>query len=305
MDTATFNRELAARGYQAKIVDIGRAAELAAAIEDLHGRGFFTPDFYDKELAKFLDCNYTDKLPQAKSIVIVAAFQPPTRVRFGETLLTIPPTYVYRDIWEGSLTVVTELLQAEGFQARRARLPLKMLAVGSGLGKYGRNNICYIPGMGSCHRLGAFFTDLPCPKDSWQPLVMMELCQGCRLCRKACPTSAISDDRFLIDAGRCLTFFNEQEGAFPGWIQDKWHNAILGCLICQRVCPANWEALSKTQDSPLGFTGDETSAILGGTPLSVLSPETREKLHQLCLDDDYALTARNIGCLIKPQAEQR
>jgi epoxyqueuosine reductase len=298
IDSTGVVKNLSAQGYQARVVKVSRALELEASIETLRGQGCFSPDFYDKELAKFLDFNYAAKLPQAKSIVIMAAFQPPTRVRFGDSSLVIPPTYIYRDIWEGSLNTITELLIPEGYHVARARLPLKTLAVRSGLGSYGRNNICYVPGMGSFHRLGAFYADMPCVEDNWQEPAMMEMCEKCRLCQTNCPTGAILPDRFLVDAGRCLTFFNEHEEDFPDWVKPEWHNAILGCMKCQEVCPADRKLISKTIESTISFTAEETGLIRRRTPLEKLPAKTQEKLHALCLDDDYLMVARNIDCLL-------
>ncbi len=298
MNPAELLQGLAAYGYQARLVKIERVAGLAAAIAGLNQQGCFSPEFYEKELAKYLNFDYASILPGAKSIVILGAFQPPTRVRFGALALTIPPTYIYRDIWEGSLKAVTGLLAPYGYQAARARLPLKTLAVRSGLGRYGRNNICYLPDFGSFHRLGAFYTDLPCEADEWAEPRALALCEKCRLCREACPTGAILPDRFLVQADRCLTYFNEHEEDFPDWVKHGWHNAVFGCMICQRVCPQDIEVLPRTQDSPLAFDDSEVALILKKTPLMELPAETQRKLHELCLDDDYNLLPRNLGCLL-------
>jgi epoxyqueuosine reductase len=299
MDSTELIKNLASCGYQARAVNIGRAKELASGIEELNRQGLFDPEFYDRYIAKYLNFDFASVLPGAKSIVVTAAFQPPARVRFGTRSLTIPPTYIYRDIWEGSLKTMTELLTPHGYKVARARLPLKTLAVKSGLGRYGRNNICYIPGMGSFHRLGAFYTDMPCPTDEWQEPLAMESCQKCSLCQRICPTGAILPDRFLINANRCLTYVNENEEDFPAWVKTEWHNAVLGCMECQQVCPVDKNLLSQTVESPVSFEDNEVGLLLRKTPLTELPEETRRKLHELCLDDDYALLARNIGCLIK------
>jgi epoxyqueuosine reductase len=291
-------RGLVAAGYQAQVVKLERLDEMAAAIAGLKNQGCFEEEFYHRELQNNLNFDYTGALPGARSIVVVAAFQPPTRVRFGGHALVIPPTYLYRDIWENSLQTLAGLLEPAGYGVARARIPLKTLAVRSGLGKYGRNNICYIPGMGSFHRLGAFYTEMPCEADEWRAPEMMDECRRCHICRKSCPTGAIGDERFVIDAGRCLTYFNENPPDFPSWVKPSWHNAVFGCMLCQKNCPLDRVLVQETKESPLSFDEHELRLILEQTPLENLPWPTQEKLHALCLDDDYALLARNIGCLL-------
>ncbi len=301
MDAAELIKSLADKGYRARVVRLERREELARAISELKDRGCFGEEFYRRELEANLNFDYASVLPGARSIVVMAAFQPPSRVRFVDKFLTIPPTYIYRDIWENSLQTLTALLEPAGYGAARARLPLKTLAVRSGLGKYGRNNICYISGLGSFHRLGAFYTEMPCETDEWRPPEMAEACRACRICRQSCPTGAISDERFLIDAGRCLTYFNENRPAFPAWVQASWHNAILGCMLCQQNCPLDRPFMPRTEEAAVAFDERELALILNQTPLEALPQETRDKLHALCLDDDYELLARNIGCLVSRQ----
>ena len=49
-----------------------------------------------------------------------------------------------------------------------------------------------------------------------------------------CPTKAIRQDRFLISAEQCLTFFNEKPDDFPEWVNPVWHNCLIGCMILLR-----------------------------------------------------------------------
>jgi epoxyqueuosine reductase len=267
-------------------------------IRRLHAEGCFDNDFYDRYLAKYLDFNPPATLPEAKSMVILSSFSPTTVVRFGQKEVVIPPTYVYREFWEGSLKLLTELLSPAGYHIARARLPLKTLAVRSGLGWFGRNNICYVPGLGSYHRLGAFFTDIQPEDDTWQAPRLMPACRCCQKCLEACPTGSLSPGRFLVEAGRCLTYRNEIEPAFPDWIIPEWHNAVFGCLRCQQTCPVNIKMIKLSKLSSLAFTEAEANSILHNTPLAELGPETRVKLHELCLDDDYNLLARNLAVLV-------
>ena len=113
----------------------------------------------------------------------------------------------------------------------------KLLAALSGLGQYGRNNICYVGEFGSYIGLEAHYTDI-----SYEGPVRTELrmaaCATCGLCRAACPTGAIGDTQ-VIDANHCLSMFNEGRGRIPRWIPRTAHHTLSGCLRCQECCPQN------------------------------------------------------------------
>ena len=290
---------LAKGGCKARVVSVSRLVEIESALIGLKRSGAVRADFYP-ELTKYLNFDYISALPEARSIIVVASPQSPTRVFFGDYAVIIPPTYIYSDIRKKQLKLVTDYLQPRGYHVATARLPFKTLAVRSGIGKYGRNNICYIPGMGSFFRLGAFYSDMPCEQDEWHKPEVMKLCESCFKCAEKCPTGCISTDRFLIQADRCLSYFNESENPLPGWIKPEWHNALLGCMICQNVCPLNKDLSEKPLDASETFDRTETDKILAGIPPENLSPGTLSKLASLCLADSdaYPLLKRNLSLLL-------
>jgi epoxyqueuosine reductase len=300
--TTELTNKLRHGGYESMVLPVDVVHELKEDIQAQLDENLIDPGFFQKELSTNLDFDYKSVLRDTKSVIIVACFQPPTRVRFGDALLTIPPTYIYRDIWEESFRSLSAILKPGGYRAKRAKLPLKLLASRAGLGQYGRNNLCYIDGMGSFNRIGAFYSDMPPGHFQWEPPRVMEKCRNCLCCQKACPTKAIGQARFLLNAERCLTFFNENIEPFPDWIKPAWHNAVIGCMRCQAACPVNHTLPFKTLESKIEFSEKELSVILEGSGLESLPGEIKGKLHELCLDDDYAVLARNISLLISNQA---
>jgi epoxyqueuosine reductase len=170
------------------------------------------------------------------------------------------------------------------------------------LAKYGRNNISYVPGMGSFLRLIAFYTDYPCEEDNWQEASMMEACENCSLCRETCPTGCIPSERFLIHAENCLTHFNEDEFDLPKWLQSDWHNSLIGCMKCQAVYPVNKPYLNKIETGP-DFSEAETELILNKASVEKLSPETRMKLDRMVEDGIYPVMGRNLRMLIEQEGK--
>jgi epoxyqueuosine reductase len=271
---------LAERGYAASMVASSRAPELRDTLEAQRREGLFDEKFYQQYLKDF-DFSPPKDLPDACSILVAAIPQPQIRFAFnlrGRRIEAIvPPTYLGFVQAESDLrdTIMT-FIGPQGYTLAPAALPRKLLAVCGGLAEYGKNNITYVPGMGSFHRLAAFYTDLPCREDNWRQPVTMERCRRCTACARCCPTGAIAPDRFLLHADKCIVFHNEQarDVPFPDWIDPRWHNCLIGCMLCQRACPENGGVVDWFEDGA-EFTEEETGILLNVDPREALeSPES-------------------------------
>jgi len=123
-------------------------------------------------------------------------------------------------------------------------LPSKPLAASCGLGRYGRNGLVYVDGLGTAHALAVFWTSVraePVP-----PLIPTALpcCSTCGACIRACPTGAISDDFGPIIAHKCVALWNELDRDLPETFPPGSSHALVGCLACQTHCPANGDYFS-------------------------------------------------------------
>ncbi len=303
----TLIEELEKRGWRARVVSIDRLRDLQDEIEDRHTAGAFDEAF-SEYLGTQLDFETPTDLQGARSLIVVAVGDPLVRFGFAwngtRTRLMVPPTYLHSRRSDDHVeAVLTELLGPQGYRVRRAALPKKLLAVRSGLAEYGMNNIAFVPGMGSFVRFAVFYSDLPCPHDGWQEARMMDRCQDCSACRNICPTGAIASDRFLLRAELCTTFHNEQpvEVQFPDWIDRSWHNCLVGCLHCQRVCPENKGVLDWIEEGAQ-FTPEETLLLMKGTPLEQLPSETADKIERWDLTEVVELFPRNLKVLLDSRA---
>jgi epoxyqueuosine reductase len=298
----TFYKNLEQKGYKGKIVSADHIPELRKDIQKL--RNLLYPEFYN-DYKSYFEIEQEFDFPQVRSLFIIAVPVPQFEAVFHwdskETSLLIPPTYLYgRKIIDQMLELVNNILEPNGYKAAYARLPQKTLAVRCGLAKYGRNNITYVEGMGSFHRLTTLYSDFPSNEDNWRELQMMEMCNECSACTRKCPTGAIPTDRFLLRVERCLTYHNEQpqEVPFPDWIDPSWHNCLVGCLHCQYVCPVNKKVKNWTEKGP-EFTEEETKLILEGIGYHDLHQETKDKIEEFDLVNYFEVLPRNLTSFFK------
>ncbi len=287
-------------GYDSRIVSISRLSGLEAAIKGRHEKKEFEPVFFSECLA-FFQYKPSANLKNAASIIIVSVPQPIVQIMFtykGKARpVFLPPTYI-DSIDDKVKAIIAEALLPYDHKVERALLPVKTLAVRSGLAEYGKNNIAYHPTNGSFHRLVSFYSDLPCGQDAWREPVMMKRCEKCRACIKNCPTKAITEDCFLIRAHICLTYHNEHEGGFPDYIDPSIHKCIVGCMRCQDVCPKNKDVRNWTMEGGT-FDEKETLMILQGESLNDLTQSVIEKLERLCLIEYFKLLPRNLKSVLQ------
>jgi epoxyqueuosine reductase len=295
--------QLEERGYKGRVVAIQHLGGLQEEIEGRYREGLFDQELYQTYLAAFTFCP-PDSLPEARSIIVVAVPQPQTGVTFtwnGERVRFImPPTYFEQGTENRVRELLARLLKPAGYRVAEAVLPKKLLAARSGLAAYGKNNISYVPGMGSFYGLVVVYSDLPAQEDHWREPQMMESCRNCSACLRHCPVGAITSERFLLRAERCITFHNEKPGdvPFPAWIDPSWHNCLIGCLHCQRVCPQNREFLHWVEER-VEFSQEETALLLQGVALDQLPPATAKKLEQSDVIELLDVLPRNLGVLLK------
>jgi epoxyqueuosine reductase len=293
------------KGYAVQIVSIEHLKDLQKDIEILKNSEL-TSDLINIITNYFYSFELPDVPFKINSVIIAASPKPLVRVKFNlknNAVSLLHHTYVDIDKTEDIKQNLKELINGKGYNLiETAGLPQKLLAVRSGLAKYGRNNITYVEGMGSLQELTTFYSDIPCTEGNWHEVQQMDLCKACRSCVNICPTAAITEDRYLIRAERCMTYLNEfvwpEVKDFPSWLDPSAHNCIHGCILCQTHCPQNKKVINKTL-GPIEFNEEETTLLLEGKPLTELPEELIIKLKRLNLADDYfSLLPRNLKALL-------
>lgn len=108
------------------------------------------------------------------------------------------------------------------------------LAGKAGIGWIGKNTCLLNEKWGSYLFLGVILNNLEFVESG----PALNQCGSCRLCLEVCPTQALTP--YQLDPYKCLAYQNiERRGARDAKIVAKMHNWLIGCDICQEVCPWN------------------------------------------------------------------
>jgi epoxyqueuosine reductase len=300
-----FQHKLRDYKAQCRMVSLKHIQELESEFNNPIKDSFVDRQLYENYINGYIDFSIKEKYPSAVSLIIIATPSPQIDLKFKienrDFLFKIPPIYSDRIEVTGRIKEITsDVFDKNGYNTFPIVLPKKLIAVKSGLAKYGKNNLTYVDGMGSYHRLTLFATDLPCENDYWQKVQTLDRCDKCFACQKSCPTSAISKDRFVIKAERCIAYLNEQSGTFPDWLDTTAHNCIIGCIKCQDSCPENKSNMSSSKIKE-EFSEAETQMILNNIPFEELPDNLQTGISNLCLKYYYKNLSRNITPLIENQ----
>jgi epoxyqueuosine reductase len=136
----------------------------------------------------------------------------------------------------------------------------KTLAWQAGLGWIGKNALLVNRQYGSFLFLGELFLDFELPPD----MPAADGCGECRRCLEACPAKALPKPH-VLESRKCIsyrTLYQNGDDSEPPQPTAGW---LLGCDICQQVCPFNRSTVPTTiaefLDHRLGPTVDPAEIL--------------------------------------------
>lgn len=195
-----------------------------------------------------------EKIADAKAIIILATYsydEESVNVKVEEELRgKIARTYAYYPVVRTVAEKVAEFLAEKGFKNLCGQdVPLKPAAVRAGLGFQGKNTLLITRSYGSWVALRAIITNAKIEPD--KPYEGME-CGKCVACIKACPTGAIYQP-YKVNPKRCINPITRLPNYIPPEIRIKMNVWLLGCDICQEVCPKNKNLKPRRRSKYAGF----------------------------------------------------
>ncbi|MCX7803099.1 MAG: tRNA epoxyqueuosine(34) reductase QueG [Meiothermus ruber] len=194
--------------------------------------------------------NPSQRFTWARSVLVLAAphaYPPPPKPPGGLRLGRVARYAWVRDyhrLMQPHLEALEHLAQRLGAQAKgyvdTGPLSERSYAVLGGLGWVGRNAMLMRMGEGTYLTLAVLLTSLEAPPAEPYP----NRCGRCSRCVAHCPTQALLGDGTL-DARLCISYWTiEHRGPIPDGLWAGIGDWLLGCDLCQEVCPWNRKAQS-------------------------------------------------------------
>lgn len=156
----------------------------------------------------------------------------------------------YHEILGEKLSALVSAIQAQFGDTFYARSYVdtgpvieRIAAKYAGLGWLAKNTCLINEQLGSWLFLGVIVTTLElAPSLATDEPPSPDLCGNCRLCLDACPTQAFPEP-YVLDARRCISYLTiELRGSILEELRADMGRAVIGCDICQDVCPWNRKA---------------------------------------------------------------
>ncbi|MCK5764050.1 MAG: epoxyqueuosine reductase, partial [Clostridiales bacterium] len=153
-------------GLRAKLIPVSHFENIKQEYEEVQNNNPFVAKYLNSYFEEF---NYEPSsiMSNPQSLLIVAVPDTITRMYFNlngrKHAVLMPPMYLFNSSVKNEKNIkkiveinslLEKILSPYSLESHKINLPAKLLAVKSGLGVYGKNNICYVEGLGSFMWLG-------------------------------------------------------------------------------------------------------------------------------------------------------
>jgi epoxyqueuosine reductase len=160
----------------------------------------------------------------------------------------------------------------------------RVAAKHAGLGWLAKNTCLINQKIGSWLFLGVIVTTLELePSVVPGEAVPRDLCGSCTRCLDACPTDAFPQ-AYVLDSRKCISYLTiELRGAIPEDLRAPMGSAVIGCDICQDVCPWNRKApvTSLAAFQPRRFDDENGTRSFRAPELEWMASLTQEEFSRI------------------------
>jgi epoxyqueuosine reductase len=218
----------------------------AAEVLDVWDQGVKIRNKLDPEARdrwKRMTANPKEILPDAQSIIVAVWPYVPYVKDFPHGVGRYSAHYREYPVGREKAKKLGSFLEKRGYNiVVDPPLPVKAAAHRAGIGCFGKNSIIYAEGYGSWITLHCILTNASMICD--ESVDKLSDCNFCEACIRACPTGAIQENGIVLP-NRCIRNYMLSSDFIPLDIRDKIGTKLLGCDICQQICPKNREIFKK------------------------------------------------------------
>lgn len=176
-----------------------------------------------------------DDLPETKSLAVLLWPYTPAPSPGKDDVFVDSYYAASNAAYHAARTLETRLLNAGCYAKANVAYPAKEAAVRADMGVIGKNSLLITPEYGTRIVIILMATGIEAPQSSGLPS-SRKSCIECGRCIQACPSGAL-DEKGLSHPERCLRNFMMEGVVVPEKLRTKIGMRLIGCDICQRVCP--------------------------------------------------------------------
>lgn len=190
--------------------------------------------------------------PQAKSLAVLLWGYTPAANEENACVQVDGYYFASNAAYHAARELEAQVRAAGGFAQANVSYPAREAAVRAGMGIIGNNGLLITPEFGTRVVIILMATDIVNDEND-HIAEQKEHCLRCEKCAKACPAGAI-DSSGMHFPEKCIRNFMMEGVIAPEHLRAKMGMRLVGCDICQRVCPLQPQF---TQGKQLGLTLDE------------------------------------------------
>lgn len=235
------------------VVSPGVLKDRLSILQERRNKGYYTtfenPDLY-------LRVSPEKIMPEVKSILILGlGYYTQDKKIDAKPLKGTLARYArgadYHKIMKEKMNLVIEFLYKHfsHFQYKvfvdSSPLVERGLAEKTGLGFTGKNSCFYTQNTGSYIFLGEILLSIDMESD--EKLAKAKGCNECDICVNKCPTGALLGD-YTLNPTKCLAYISQKKGIVPKEYRKKMGSNLIGCDICQDICPTNQNIKKNSMD---------------------------------------------------------
>lgn len=186
--------------------------------------------------------------PQATSIAVLLWSYVQAEITKGTSLFIDSYYAASNAAYHAARRLESRLLQSGVWAKSNVSYPARTAAMRAGMGIIGDHGLLIHPQYGTRMVIILMATDLPYASANTD-VIPDGTCRKCGRCASVCPSGAL-DEHGMSHPERCLRNYMMEGILVPQAIRNKMGNRLIGCDLCQRVCPMNEKNTIK-QDATL------------------------------------------------------